>query len=197
MPVGHRMRRQIKGIDKWMRRESYRWGQEVRWYTFDPSSVSDVTDGDIYDEGGLQARSWSSYTGTSRHWFAPRDVQVYMARIDEGARDFDETGTYQVDRLTVITNRQLLRNFGIDPDSDRVNDRIEFDGRLFHVNHFEKRGWISENHLTITVAGIEVMPDEQQTDDEPWYEGGPVPPAPIDTYGPSTDGFDTYGGYEP
>lgn len=177
MPGSHRLRRDIRLINKHMRREAYRWGQTVTWYEFDPTSVEDVDsddpgtgfDDDLYDEGGVQARPGTTATGTSRKWQRPKTVQVYMARIDEGMEDYSEEGTYVVDRLTITTNTQLLRSFDIDPSADHMNDRIEFDGRLFNIQSFERHGWIADTNTTVTVMAPEVMDDERQTDDASWH----------------------------
>lgn len=157
-------------MNKNMRRESYRWGQTVRWYPFDPSSVDDATDQDLYDEGGTQSRPGTVNTGTSRHWFSPKTVQTIMTRVDEGSEDYREEGSYSVDRLYGIISAQLLRDFGIDPDDgDHLDDRIEFNGRLFSVDSFEKHGWVSDIYTQVTVRGTQVMPSEQHTDDASWY----------------------------
>jgi hypothetical protein len=152
-----------------MERESQRWGQQVLWYEFNVASVNDATDEDLYDEGGPQLRPGTDDAGTSRRWKDPKTVQVYMARLDEGAEDYDETGQYDVDRLTLVVNRQSLKNYGIDPTADHLNDRIAFDGRLFNVNHFDKRGRLADTYLTITVTCVEVKEDERYTDDATWY----------------------------
>jgi hypothetical protein len=178
MPGSVRLRRDIRAANRHMRQESYRWGQQVDWYEFNPASVEDVDsddpgtgiDDDLYDEGGLQERTGTTATGTSRKWHAPQPVQAYMARLDEGAEVYDETGTYDVDRLTVVVTRELLAASGIDPDEDRLNDRVGFDGRIFAVNHFDKRGRMADTYLTITVTGTQVMDDEMQTDDLPWHD---------------------------
>jgi hypothetical protein len=177
MRLSGRMRRDIRLINKAMRNESYRWGQQVIWYPFNPASVEDEDsddpgtgyDADLYDEGGLQQRAWSNDTGTSRRWGEARPVQVQMARMDEGMEQFSDQGSYDVDRLTIIVSRQALADSGIDPDEDRHNDRVVFDGRTFAVNHFDKRGRISDTYLTATVTCAQVMDDEMQTDDVPWY----------------------------
>lgn len=177
MAIGHRMRRDIRLINKHMRREAYRWGQQVLWYEFNPASVEDVDsddtgfeyDADLYDEGGAQVRPGTDDTGTGRKWFAAKPVQVQMARMDEGAEQFTQQGSYDVDRLTIVVSRKALLDSGIDPDEDRHNDRVVFDGRTFAVTHFDKRGRISDTFLTVTVTCTQVMDDEQQTEDVPWY----------------------------
>lgn len=154
-----------------MERESQRWGQQVTWYEFLEESVSDETDDDLYDEGGYQGRPGTTDVGTiGRKWKAPKQVQVYMARLDEGAEQYDETGQYTVDRLTIVVARQSLKNYGIDPTIEHTNDRIEFDGRLFNVNHFDKRGRLADTYLTVTITCAEVKDDERHTDAAEWHE---------------------------
>lgn len=177
MAVGDRLRRDIRLANKHMRREAYRWGQQVLWYEFDPTSVEDVDsadagagyDADLYDEGGTQARPGTTDTGTSRRWRRAKPVQVQLARLDEGAEVFTDEGSYDVDRLTVIVSRQALVNGGVDPDEDRHNDRVVFDGRTFAVTHFDKRGRIADTYLTVTVTCTQVMADEMQVDDAAWH----------------------------
>lgn len=177
MPGSHRMRRDIRAANKHMRREARRWGQQVLWYEFNPASVEDVDSGDLgtgydadlYDEGGAQVRPGTTDTGTGRRWKSPKPVQVQLARLDEGAEQYDDRGTYEVDRLTVIVSRQALVFAGIDPDVDREDDRVVFDGRVFAVTHFDKRGRIADTYFTVTVTCTQVKEDEMQTDDMPWF----------------------------
>jgi hypothetical protein len=170
-----RLRRQQAWIDRSLKRATRAFGQSVLWYEFDPTSVEDVDsadqgvgfDDDVYDEGGTQFGG-----GQSRKWQKPKRVQVFQAMLEEGMEQDTGDGTYTVDGLTLIASYALLVQQGISNPTDRgahIRDRIEFDGRLFKVSHFEPRGRISDYIETVTVTAVEVKDDERVTDAVPWH----------------------------
>lgn len=171
----HRLKRQIAWMEKSIKRATRAYGQSVLWYEFDPTSVEDTDsndagtgfDDDLYDEGGTQFGR-----GQSRKWRAPKRVPVYQAMLDEGGEQYDGDGTYTVDRLTLIIGYTMLVQHGISNPRDRgahTRDRIEYDNRLFKIDHFEPRGRIADTITSVVISAVEVKDDERVTDAAPWY----------------------------
>lgn len=170
-----RLRRSIQHIQKSILRASTRQGQTVLWYEFDPTSVENEDsddygagfDNDLYDEGGVQTGG-----GTSRRWKAAKTIQVFQAILNEGAEQFTDVGTYEVDDLTLIVSADELRAKGIAQPKNRgdhTDDRVVYDNRIFSVDRFNPRGRIADAVLTVTVGCKEVKSDEQVLDDVTWH----------------------------
>jgi hypothetical protein len=170
--MDRRLRRVIGRAQRSIRRTSQRQGQRVLWYEFIPSSVEDVdsndqgtaVDDDLYDEGWSQVRPGSTQGGSAAQWGYPKPVQVFQAMLTEGAQTFDpEGGSYMVDNLTLIVGYQAFLRAGVSNPADRgahINDRVEYDGRLFAVDAFNPRGRVADTSLTVTVRCLEIKDDE-------------------------------------
>lgn len=164
----HRLKRRLVAIEHGLRKYSREVGQTVTWYEFKPSSVADSTDTDLYDEGGAQLGG-----GDGRHWYAGVPLPVIQAFLDEGVEQFQPQGQYQLGSLRLILGYAEFQRRGFTMPADRgahLNDRVEYDNRLWSVDAFLPRGRISNKLMTITVEGTEVTADEQQMDDATWHD---------------------------
>lgn len=165
--MDRRLRRALRYIDRTIGRESLRRGQQVLWYEFDATSVSDAEDIDLYDEGGSQLGE-----GASRKWGSAVPIQTYQAILDEGAQQFLPEGAYTVDTLRLIISYAEMNAAGISNPLDRgahIHDRVEYDGRLWSVDSYNPRGRTADRSLTVTVICTQVMEDEQVLDDATWH----------------------------
>jgi hypothetical protein len=180
-----RLKRQIRHMDRQMKRATRGWGQTVLWYEWDPASVEDedggdpgiAFDDDLYDEGGSQSARVGPAVGSGRRWKAPRTVPVYQAVLNEGEQEFLPEGNYTVDRLTLYVQYSELAKRISNP-TDRgahVNDRIGYDGRIFSVDAFNPRGRIADAVMTVTVHCTEIKDDEMRLDGEDWYSSSTSP----------------------
>jgi hypothetical protein len=98
---------------------------------------------------------------------------VFNAMLMEGVEQYGPDGTYMVDRLSFSVNYNALRRTGVTVTTDpgaHNTDRIEYDGRIFRVLHFDLQGRVGSLGPTmVTVTATEVKDDERVNDNEDWH----------------------------
>jgi hypothetical protein len=153
MPPDRRTLRDIRDAYRGMFEYQLQVGQWVQWFRFDQA---DTTSHPVYD------------VGPQRVWYPPVTLPVYIGEYHRAPKNFDDDGLYLIDNVTVIVSYDAFFHTTMpDPDptgQDHLNDRVAFDGKLFHVTSFIPKGRVASHFLTITIDLAEVASEDLAED---------------------------------
>lgn len=153
MPPDRRTIRDIRDAYKGMWEYQIHVGQWVHWFRFDKA---DTTSHPVYD------------VGPNRLWYPPITLPVYIGEYQRQPKNFDDDGLYLIDNVHVVASYDAFFHTTMpDPDptgQDHLNDRIAFDGRLFHVTRFVPEGRVASHFLTISIDVAEVAQEDLDED---------------------------------
>jgi hypothetical protein len=128
-------------------------GQWVSWFRYD---TVDSTSHPVYD------------VGPNRIWYPAMTLPVMIGEYHRAAKNFDDDGLYLIDNVHLICSYDaFFHTTMIDPDptgQDHLNDRVAFDGHLFHVTGFMPEGRVADYFLTISIDVAEVATEDLAED---------------------------------
>lgn len=155
----------LNQFNQTMRRYQGWTGETVLWAEFDPAHSSEHP---IYHEG------------PSRWWKIPVALPVMFITLVQGVEMRE--GLYPVQTATITFQVEAAQErFSVDPlDTDgHYRDRFSYgtwpQSHVFTVTDYQKQGLVRGEYLTISVKGVQVMPEEFADDIQPesfFIQGG-------------------------
>lgn len=153
MPPDRRTLRDIRDAYEGMKRYQLEAGQWVQWFRFNSPAT---TAHPIYD------------TGPQRVWYPSINLPCQIGEYRRAPKNFDDDGLYLIDNTHLIFSYDAFFHTQMpDPDptgQDHLNDRVGFDGRLFHVTSFIPRGRVARYFLTVSADIAEVAVEDLAED---------------------------------
>ena len=128
-------------------------GQLVQWFRYD---VTDSTSHPVYD------------VGPNRLWYPPTTLPCFIGEYRRAGKNFDDDGLYLIDTAHLIVSYDAFFHTTMpDPDitgQNHLNDRVAFDGKLFHVTGFYPEGRMADYFLTISIDVAQVAVEDLAED---------------------------------